>query len=209
MPDRLRRRVVLLISLSLLLLGPMLAAAPAQNAPRVLFETSAGRFVAELYPQQAPMTVKNFLRYVREGFYDGTIFHRVISGFVIQGGGYTADFERKPTHSPIKNEADNGLRNERGTLSMARTRDPDSATSQFFINLADNAALNRRSASAAGAGYAVFGKVVEGMDVIDEIAQTETGSAGPFPRDVPRPAIVILDVQVLQNGSAAEASQAR
>ncbi len=209
MPHRFRRRVVLFVSLGLVLLGAMLATAAAQAAPRVLFKTSGGRFVVELYPQQAPKTVENFLRYVREDFYDGTIFHRVISGFVIQGGGYTADFERKPTHSPIKNEADNGLRNARGTLSMARTNDPDSATSQFFINLVDNAALDRRSASAAGAGYAVFGKVVEGINVIDAIAQTETGSAGPFPRDVPRPAIVIRDVQLLENGSAAEAGQAR
>lgn len=209
MAERFRLRVVLLVSLSLLLFGSALVAAPAQSPPRVLFDTSAGRFVAELYPQKAPATVKNFLRYVREGFYEGTIFHRVISGFVIQGGGYTADFERKPTHPPIKNEADNGLRNERGTLAMARTPDPDSATSQFFINLVDNATLNRHSASVVGAGYAVFGKVVEGMNVIDAIAQAETGSAGPFPQDVPRPAIVIRDVQVLENGSAAEASQAR
>lgn len=207
MPDFLRLRAVLFFWLGVLLLGPALAAPQAQDPPRVLFTTSEGRIVAELYPQKAPATVDNFLRYVREGFYDGTIFHRVISGFVIQGGGYTEDFQRKPTHPPIENEADSGLRNERGTLAMARTADPDSATSQFFINLADNEALNRRSASPAGAGYAVFGKVVEGVRVLDEIANTETGPAGPFPRDVPRPAIVILDVQVLQNGPAAGQAQ--
>ena len=200
MTDRLGLRAILIASLGMLLLGPALAASQAQSRPRVAFNTSEGRFTVELYPENAPKTVDNFLRYVREGFYDGTIFHRVISGFVIQGGGYTAEFQRKSTHPPIVNEADNGLPNERGTLSMARTRDPNSATSQFFINLADNDTLNRRSAANAGAGYAVFGKVVEGMETIDEIAHTETGAAGPFPRDVPRPAIVILDTQVQQGG---------
>ncbi|MDN5871331.1 MAG: peptidylprolyl isomerase [Nitrococcus sp.] len=192
----------------MLLLGSALAAPRTQDQPRVLFKTSEGRFVAELYPRKAPASVKNFLRYVREDFYAGTIFHRVISGFVIQGGGYTAELQRKPTHAPIENEAGNGLRNERGTLAMARSRDPDSATSQFYINLVDNPALNRRSASAAGAGYAVFGKIVEGMDVVDKIASSETGPAGPFPRDVPQPAIVILDIQVLQTDSAPEGGQA-
>ncbi|MDN5849510.1 MAG: peptidylprolyl isomerase [Nitrococcus sp.] len=192
----------------MLLVGSALAAPQTQDEPRVLFITSEGRFVAELYPQKAPASVKNFLRYVREDFYAGTIFHRVISGFVIQGGGYTTDFQRKPTHPPIENEAGNGLRNERGTLAMARSRDPDSATSQFYINLADNEFLNRRSASAAGAGYAVFGKIVAGMEVVDEIASTETGPAGPFPQDVPQPAIVILDIRVLQTDAAPEVGEA-
>lgn len=209
MSDRLRLRAGVIITLGMLLLGSAYAAPQTQDQPRVLFKTSEGRFVAELYPQKAPASVENFLRYVREDFYAGTIFHRVISGFVIQGGGYTADFQRKPTHPPIENEAGNGLRNERGTLAMARSRDPDSATSQFYINLADNEFLNRRSASAAGAGYTVFGKIVEGMEVVDAIAGTETGPAGPFPQDVPQPAIVILDVQVLQNDTAAEGGQAK
>lgn len=209
MPNLLSVRAVMILWLGMLLIGPALAAPQAQSQPRVLFNTSAGHFVVELYPQKAPATVDNFLRYVREGFYNGTIFHRVIPGFVIQGGGYTADFQEKPTHPPIKNEAGNGLHNARGTIAMARTRDPDSAASQFFINLADNKALDRRSASAAGAGYAVFGQVVQGMNVVDDIAGSPTGSAGPFPQDVPQPAIVILNVQVLQNGSAADAGQAR
>ena len=207
MTDRLRRRAVWIGLLGLLLLGPTLAASQAQTRPRVAFNTSEGRFIVELYPEKAPKTAKNFLRYVREGFYDGTIFHRVISGFVIQGGGYTAEYELKPTRPPIVNEADNGLPNERGTLSMARTRDPHSATSQFFINLADNDTLNRRSASYAGAGYAVFGKVVQGMETIDEIAHAQTGPAGPFRGDAPQPAIVILDAQVQQAGSADAAGQ--
>lgn len=209
MPNLLSARAVMIFWLGMLLIGPALAALQAQSQPRVLFNTSEGHFIVELYPRKAPATVKNFLRYVREGFYNGTIFHRVISGFVIQGGGYTPDFQEKPTHPPIKNEAGSGLRNERGTIAMARTRDPDSATSQFFINLANNEALNRRSASAAGAGYTVFGKVVQGMNVVDDIGGSPTGSAGPFPQDVPQPAIVILNVQVLQNNSAADAGQAR
>lgn len=209
MPDLLRLRAVVIFWLGMLLVGSALAAPQVQSQSRVLFITSEGRFIVELYPQQAPATVNNFLRYVREGFYKGTIFHRVIPDFVIQGGGYTTDFQQKPTHPPIENEAGNGLGNERGTIAMARTSDPDSATSQFYINLADNEALNRRSGWAAGAGYAVFGKVVEGMRVVDKIARTETGPAGPFPQDVPQPPIVIRDVQVLQNGPAADPGQVR
>lgn len=208
MPNLFSARAVGILWFGMLLIGPALAAPPAQNSTQVSFNTGEGHFVVELYPQKAPATVKNFLRYVREGFYNGTIFHRVIPGFVIQGGGYTADFQEKPTRPPIKNEADNGLRNERGTIAMARTHDPDSATSQFFINLANNKALNRRSASAAGAGYAVFGKVVQGMSVVNDIADSPTGSVGAF-SDVPQPPVVILNVQVLPNGAAAGAGQAR
>lgn len=146
---------------------------PVRN-PRVRLVTNYGNIVLELYPQKAPETVKNFLRYVREGFYNGTIFHRVIQGFMIQGGGYTKDLQRKPTHAAIKNEADNGLHNLRGTLAMARTMDPNSATSQFFINTVNNNFLDFRSKTTRGWGYCVFGKVVSGMDVVDAISKVPT-----------------------------------
>lgn len=140
--------------------------------PSVVFTTSQGAFTVELYPAEAPISVDNFLRYVDDGFFDGTIFHRVVPNFVIQGGGLTADFEQKQTRAPIKNEAKNGLRNERGTLSMARTNQVDSATSQFFVNLKDNAFLDN---SAGNFGYAVFARVSAGMDLIDKIAKVRTG----------------------------------
>lgn len=138
----------------------------------IRFQTSHGVFTVELFPGEAPETVENFLRYVEEEFFDGTIFHRIVPGFVIQGGGLTADFGAKRTRAPIRNEAANGLKNTRGTLSMARTNDPHSATSQFFVNLADNDFLDH---SARQAGYAVFGRVSAGMDVIDRIAAVKTG----------------------------------
>jgi len=140
--------------------------------PSVVFTTSQGAFTVELYPDEAPVSVENFLEYVDEQFFDGTIFHRVVPNFVIQGGGLTADFDQKQTRAPIKNEAKNGLRNERGTLSMARTNQVDSATSQFFVNLKDNGFLDN---SAGNFGYAVFGRVSSGMDVIDKIAKVRTG----------------------------------
>lgn len=139
----------------------------------VKFETSLGDFVVELFTDDAPVTVRNFLQYVDDGHFDGTVFHRVIPGFVIQGGGMNADMEQKKTRKPIENEATNGLRNLRGTLSMARTNDINSATSQFFVNLADNAFLDHQGPR--NYGYAVFGKVVEGMDVVDAIAAVRTG----------------------------------
>jgi cyclophilin family peptidyl-prolyl cis-trans isomerase len=142
----------------------------------VKMETTMGDIVIELYRDKAPITVDNFLLYVEEGFYKDTIFHRVIRGFVIQGGGFTEDMVQKTTHAPIKNEADNGLINSRGTLSMARTSVVDSATSQFFINLVDNASLDHKSKKPAEYGYAVFGKVVEGMNVVDKIAAVATTS---------------------------------
>ncbi len=138
----------------------------------VQFETSHGNFTIELYEKDAPLTVANFLQYVDDGFFDGTIFHRIVPGFVIQGGGLTADFDQKKTREPVKNEADNGVRNQRGTLSMARTNDVNSATSQFFVNLADNEFLDNRPGNF---GYAVFGRVTHGMDVIDKIAKVKTG----------------------------------
>ncbi|MBU2488816.1 MAG: peptidyl-prolyl cis-trans isomerase, partial [Proteobacteria bacterium] len=159
------------------------------------FSTSKGNIVTELYPDKAPITVENFLQYVKDGFFRGTVFHRVIPGFVIQGGGLMPNMNRKPTRPPIKNEAGNGLDNHRGTLSMARTSDVDSATSQFFINLADNASLDHRDDSAQGFGYAVFGKVAEGMDVVDAIAATPTGNKAGH-QDVPKTDIVVRDAKV-------------
>jgi cyclophilin family peptidyl-prolyl cis-trans isomerase len=138
----------------------------------IRFETTHGAFTVELFDKDAPLTVANFRQYVDDGFFDGTIFHRIIPGFVIQGGGMTADFSQKPTRAPVKNEANNGLQNERGTLSMARTDSPHSATSQFFVNLKDNDFLDHRPGHH---GYAVFGRVVEGLDVVDKIAAVRTG----------------------------------
>lgn len=164
--------------------GDASAAAPdaaAKKNPVIVFSTSMGDITVELFADKAPITVKSILDYVDAGFYDGTVFHRVIPGFVIQGGGMTPQLEQKKTRAPIKNEADNGLKNERGTLSMARTDEVDSATSQFFISLRDNAALDH---GARGFGYAVFGKVSAGMDVVDKIAGVRTGAQGGH-RDVP------------------------
>jgi cyclophilin family peptidyl-prolyl cis-trans isomerase len=143
-----------------------------KEAPVVVMDTSLGKIKIELYPKKAPITVKNFLRYVDEKHYDGTIFHRVVPGFVIQGGGLLPNGREKPTHEPIKNEAGNGLSNQRGTIAMARTDEPDSATAQFYINLKNNTFLDRAEEKA---GYAVFGRVIEGMDVVDKIASVETG----------------------------------
>jgi cyclophilin family peptidyl-prolyl cis-trans isomerase len=143
--------------------------------PQLLLETSKGKIVIALFPDKAPMTVKNFLDYVTSGFYDGTIFHRVILDFMIQGGGFTERMEEKETKGPIKNEADNGLRNRRGTIAMARLPDPDSATSQFFINTVNNRSLDHKGKSPERFGYAVFGKVIEGMEVVDAISKVRTG----------------------------------
>jgi len=162
--------------------------------PKVRMETSKGTITLELYPDKAPKTVENFLTYVDEGVYDGTIFHRVIKDFMIQGGGFTEDMQKKPTHDPILNEADNGLKNDRGTIAMARTGDPHSATAQFFINHKDNDFLNHTGKNTRGWGYAVFGKVTDGMEVVDEIAAVPTGAKGPFPTDVPQTTIVIQKV---------------
>ncbi|MGH8678856.1 MAG: peptidylprolyl isomerase, partial [Burkholderiales bacterium] len=142
-------------------------------------------------PEKAPKTVENFLRYVNDGFYDGTILHRVIPGFMIQGGGFTADYNQKPTRAPVENEAANGLKNEIGTLAMARTRQPHSATAQFFINVKNNEFLNHTSPTVQGYGYTVFGRVVKGMDVVNKIALMRTGPGGPFPQDAPVEQVVI------------------
>lgn len=158
--------------------------------PVVLLETTSGDILVELYPDKAPETVANFLKYVDDGFYNNTIFHRVIPGFMIQGGGLTARMQQKDTASPIKNEADNGLKNDRGTIAMARTMDPHSATAQFFINLVDNDFLNFQAPSGNGWGYCVFGRVTEGMDVVDKIARVKTTTVGAY-QDVPSDLVVI------------------
>ncbi len=185
--------LVLCLSLAALAIPPAVLA--AEKNPVVLMETSLGNIKIELYPQKAPVTVKNFLDYVKSGFYNGTIFHRVINGFMIQGGGFTADLQPKPTKAPIKNEADNGLKNDLGTIAMARTGDPNSATAQFFINVVDNNRLNRPSPD--GFGYAVFGKVIAGMDVVDKIKAVPTGFSKGF-QDVPQTPVVIKSVKVLK-----------
>ena len=158
--------------------------------PVIEMSTSMGMIKLELYPDKAPRTVENFLTYVRDGFFDGTIFHRVVPGFVIQGGGFTPDMTKKETRPPIMNEADNGLRNDHYTICMARTNDPHSATSQFFINTNNNDVLNHRSKDGSGWGYAVFGKVTEGTDVIDAIEKVQTSRSGSY-SDVPVDAVVI------------------
>ncbi|MGD9079986.1 MAG: peptidylprolyl isomerase [Desulfobacterales bacterium] len=165
-------------------------AAIAGDNPRVEMDTTKGKIVLELDADKAPKTVENFLAYVDAGFYDGTIFHRVIPNFMIQGGGFTADMQQKKTRAPIDNEANNGLRNERGTIAMARTSDPHSATAQFFINTKNNDFLNHRGKSPQGWGYAVFGRVAEGMAVVDAISGVKTATRGPF-RDVPTDPVVI------------------
>ena len=172
--------------------------APKGGKPVVQFETSMGVIKAELYPDKAPITVKNFLTYVREGYYDGLVFHRVIRDFMIQGGGFTKEMKEKGTkHPPIKNEADNGLKNDRGTVAMARTSVVDSATAQFFINTVNNDFLNHRAKSPQGYGYAVFGKVIEGMDVVDKIRAVPTASSGMH-QDVPKQPVVILKATVVE-----------
>ena len=173
-----------------------IACAEGKKNPVVAMETNLGTVKIELYEKEAPISVKNFLEYTKSGFYSGTIFHRVIANFMIQGGGFTADLKQKPTNAPIKNEAGNGLKNTRGTLAMARTGVVDSATAQFFINVVDNGFLNQSDTSQQGFGYAVFGKVIEGMNVVDKIAATKTVRRG-FP-DVPETPITIKSVTVVK-----------
>jgi peptidyl-prolyl cis-trans isomerase B (cyclophilin B) len=163
--------------------------------PVVDVTTNHGTFSIQLDPAKAPATVANFLQYVDAGHYDGTIFHRVIATFMIQGGGYDQMYEKKPVHGPIQNEADNGLKNKRGTVAMARTGDPHSATAQWFVNVVDNAFLDHKAKDAQGWGYAVFGRVIEGMDVVDRIKAVPTGSNGPFAKDAPDELVVIQAVR--------------
>jgi len=166
--------------------------------PLVKLTTNLGDIVIELDDKKAPKSVANFLGYVNDGFYSDTIFHRVIDGFMIQGGGFTESMDKKGTKAPIENEASNGLRNDRGTIAMARTNSPHSATAQFYINVVNNDSLNYRSSTPSGWGYAVFGKVVQGMDVVDKIRKIPTGPRGPFPKDVPQSPVVIQSAAVVQ-----------
>ena len=187
------RRYFLGLGLALSVVG----FAQAQTAaPQVKFTTTAGEFVIELYPDKAPNTVENFLSYVRDGHYNGTIFHRVINNFMIQGGGYDTRYQEKSTRPPIKHEgaevkAKGGLTNTVGTIAMARTNNPHSASSQFFINVKDNDFLNHTAPAGQGWGYVAFGKVIGGMDVVNKIKQLPTGAGGPFPSDVPQTQVVI------------------
>jgi len=167
------------------------------NHPKVKLHTNKGDLLIELDAEKAPKTVENFLTYVKEGFYDGTIFHRVINNFMVQGGGFEAGMKQKQTHAPIENEANNGLKNDRYTLAMARTADPHSATAQFFINVADNDFLNFTAPTSNGWGYAVFGKVVEGTEVVDAIKQVKTGNKG-FHQDVPVDDVVIESATLVE-----------
>lgn len=187
MPNR------LLLSLAGLLLA---FSAHAAN-PQVEVKTSMGDVVIELYPDKAPKTVENFLDYANSGFYNGTVFHRVIDGFMVQGGGFDQSLRQKPTRAPIRNEADNGLKNTLYTVAMARKPDPHSASAQFFINVADNGFLDHTAPTFDGWGYCVFGKVVKGQEVVRKIARVRTGGAGPFPKDVPLEPVVIKEVKLL------------
>lgn len=190
-PTHMARRALL----GLLLAGNFGLPALAQAAPSVQFQTSAGDFVIELNAEKAPKTVENFLQYVNDKHYEGTIFHRVIDGFMVQGGGFTAAMAQKPTRGPIPLEASNGLRNDRGTIAMARTGNPNSATSQFFINVVDNAGLNAPQPD--GFGYAVFGKVTSGMETIDKIRMLPTGNKAGM-QNVPLTPVTITTVRLLK-----------
>ena len=186
-----------------LLITSIVSAQESENSPasaaRVVLHTSKGAVTLDLFPEQAPASVENFLQYARDGYYDGTIFHRVISHFMIQGGGFTADMEKKETRAAIQNEADNGLKNSRGTIAMARTNDPHSATSQFFINVQDNTALDNTGTSSTRAwGYAVFGEVVEGLEVVDDIRFVETTSHASGMGDVPVETVTIERVEIIE-----------
>ena len=183
--------------LILVVLALLTSFAAAAANPMVEMKTSLGALTIELYPDKAPKSVDNFLQYVKDGFYNGTIFHRVVPGFVVQGGGFDKSDNQKPTRAPIANEAANGLKNARGTLSMARTMDPNSATSQFFINLSDNVMLDFRDPSPRGIGYAVFGKVVQGMEIVDKMATVERAPKPYAPDGSPVTPIVIESARVL------------
>ena len=187
--------LIFLVSVAMVV-SPSESGAGEEN-PTILMETSLGNIKIELDQAKAPITVKNFLSYVDEKFYDGTLFHRVISNFMIHGGGFTAEMQQKRTKPPIKNEAGNGLKNMRGTIVMARTNVVDSATAQFFINVVDNDFLDHQNTTPQGFGYAVFGKVIEGMDVVDKIKAVKTGSKMGF-SDVPAETVVIKSVRKVQ-----------
>jgi len=186
-------------------LAALLVATAAFAAdPQVEIKTNMGTITLELYANKAPKTVENFLQYVKDGHFKGTIFHRVINGFMIQGGGFTTDFVQKKTRPPVQNEANNGLKNDVGTIAMARTSDPQSATAQFFINHKNNDFLNYTAPTPQGWGYTVFGKVIKGVDVVNKIAALETGPTGPFQSDVPRKPVIIEDARILTADKPAE-----
>ena len=185
-------------------LASLLAFSAAAAGPQVELKTNFGAIVVELDPEKAPQTVENFLQYVKDGHYKDTLFHRVMPGFMIQGGGFSSDFKEKATRKPIRNEAANGLRNEPGTLAMARTSQPHSATAQFFINLVDNRPLNFRFPTQEGYGYAVFGKVIKGMDVVQRIAKVPTGPGPEGHQNVPVKPVVIESARILESGPAAK-----
>ena len=192
-----RRTAAFVLALGAMAAGSVIA---ADAAPRVKFSTSAGDFVVEVYPDKAPKTVENFLQYVKDKHYDGTIFHRVIDNFMIQGGGYKASYSEKPTRPPVAHEgqeaiAKGGPKNVVGTVAMARTNDPNSATAQFFINVRDNAFLDPTPQKP---GYTVFGRVVSGMDVVNKIKTLPTGAGGPFPTDVPKTPVVINSATIVK-----------
>lgn len=199
------RKLIAPLAVTLAVLSPM---AYAQN-PQVEMRTSLGTIVLELYPENAPLTVKNFLQYVNDGFYNGTIFHRVIADFMIQGGGFTADMQQKKTRDPIKHEGGNGLKNQVGTIAMARTADPNSATSQFFINVVDNQMLDFRGPGPQEIGYCVFGRVTKGLDVVNKIRNVQT-TARAGHRDVPVQTVTIERVTVVDAAAkpAAKAKEA-
>lgn len=190
-------RVISGLFLTSLIGSTFATASPDTTAPKVKIETNVGAIVLELNAKQAPKTVANFLRYVDSGFYTNTVFHRVIPGFMVQGGGMTAELKEKATQSPIENEADNGLKNDRATIAMARTGDPHSASAQFFINVTNNPALDFRSKTMSGWGYAVFGRVIDGMNTVEKIERTPTTSSGMF-SDVPKTPIIIKKMSRIQ-----------
>lgn len=192
-------RYLLITLTSLFLIISSAHAADDITTKRVKLETSEGNIVLELDITRAPLSVLNFMKYVRSGHYDGTIFHRVIKNFMIQGGGFTPDMERKEGNATVINEADNGLSNLRGTVAMARTNDPHSASAQFFINVVDNPFLDHTSKTPRGWGYAVFGRVIKGMNVVDKIRELRTGPNGPFPTDVPLKMVLIHKATVIES----------
>lgn len=202
------KKLALVSTLAVSLLASGLALA---SETRVIMSTSAGDIVIQLDDERAPQSVQNFLQYVDDGFYADTLFHRVIEGFMIQGGGFTTSYQKKPVRQPVSNEAYNGLRNDRYTIAMARTTAPHSATSQFFINSENNRNLNHTDTTQRGWGYTVFGKVVEGTEIVDSISQVRTGPGGPFSRDAPIEQVVILSVsredQVLAEEITATATE--
>ena len=186
------------VLISTLLFSSSLFAMDTKNMTTIKLSTNQGDIILELDAEKAPISVANFVSYVEDGFYDGVIFHRIIPNFMAQGGGFTSDFQQKSTKDMIENEADNGLKNDKGTIAMARTGDPHSATGQFFINLNDNSFLNHSAKTQQGWGYTVFGKVTEGMDVVDKMAAIPTGSGGMFPTDVPQEEVIIIKAEVIK-----------